>query len=42
MLMKKIVILSIVSFNYWASMPWKIGWVIGWTSTYTINDHNNN
>jgi len=42
MLMKKIVILSIVGFNCWASMPWETGWAMGGTSTYTINDKENN
>lgn len=42
MLMKKIVVLSIVSFNCWAAMPWETGWAMGGTSTYTINDKDNN
>lgn len=42
MLMKKIVVLSIVSFNCWASTPWETGWAIGGTSTYAINDKENN
>lgn len=42
MLMKKIVVLSIVSFNCWAAMPWEIGWAMGGTSTYAINDKENN
>ncbi|NCD11226.1 MAG: hypothetical protein EOL93_01635 [Epsilonproteobacteria bacterium] len=42
MLMKKIVVLSIVSFNCWAAMPWETGWAMGGTSTYAINDKDNN
>lgn len=42
MLMKKIVVLSIVSFNCWASIPWETGWAMGGTSTYAINDKENN
>ncbi len=42
MLMKKIVILSIVSFNCWAAMPWETGWAMGGTSTYAIIDKDNN
>ncbi len=41
MLMKKIVVLSIVSFNCWAAMPWEIGWAMGGTSTYAINNQSN-
>ena len=42
MLMKKIVALSIVSFNCWASTPWETGWAMGGTSTYAINNKENN
>jgi len=42
MLMKKIVVLSIVGLNCWAAMPWETGWAMGGTSTYAINDKDNN
>jgi len=42
MLVKKLVVLSIVSFNCWAAMPWETGWAMGGTSTYAINDKENN
>lgn len=42
MLMKKLVLLSIVSFSCWAAMPWETGWAMGGTSTYAINDKENN
>lgn len=40
--MKKIVVLSIVGLNCWAAMPWETGWAMGGTSTYAINDKDNN
>jgi len=42
MLMKKIVVLSIVGFNCLAATPWETGWAMGGTSTYAINDKENN
>lgn len=42
MLMKKIVVLSIVGLNCWAAMPWETGWAMGGTSTYALNDKDNN
>lgn len=41
MSMKKIAILTIVGLNCWAAMPWEIGWAMGGTSTYAINNQSN-
>lgn len=38
MLIKKIVILFIVSFNCWAGTPWNIGQAVGGRSIYTIEN----
>lgn len=41
MLLKKIVVLSIVSFSCWAAIPWETGWAMGGTSTYSLVNKEN-
>lgn len=41
MLMKKLVILSIVSFSCWAATPWETGWAMGGTATYSLSNKEN-
>lgn len=42
MQIKKIAIMFVLILNCWAATPWKTGWAMGGTSTFSINDKNNN
>lgn len=42
MQIKKVGIIFVLILNCWAATPWETGWAMGGTSTFFINDKNNN